>query len=211
MTRKLKYRTEEELFWAGKFGDRYINRNSYRQIMVPPINLFSRILSRTSDVNSVIEFGANIGINLDAIKILLPKAKLFAVEINTKAANILKKKRIAKVFNQSMLDFSAEDQKDFVLIKGVLIHTNPNELNKIYKILYEATNKYICIAEYYNPTPVEIEYHSFRNRLYKRDFAGEILKQFSDLKLLDYGFTYHKDDHYPEHDDLNWFLLEKRK
>ena len=38
--------------------------------------LFARILSRTEKVRSVIEFGANIGLNLHALRLLLPDAKL---------------------------------------------------------------------------------------------------------------------------------------
>jgi len=55
---------------------------------------------------------------------------------------------------------------------------------------------------------VEITYHGHKNRLFKRDFAGEMLDQFSDLKLIDYGFIYHRDLTFPQ-DDISWFLLEK--
>ena len=37
-----------------------------------------------------------------------------------------------------------------VLLKGVLIHINPNQLNKVYKKI-SVYLKYILIAEYYNP------------------------------------------------------------
>ena len=70
------------------------------------------------------------------------------------------------------------------------------------------SNRYICIAEYYNPTPVEINYRGHQGKLFKRDFAGEILDKFHDLQLLYYGFIYHRDHQFPQ-DDVNWFLLEK--
>ena len=41
-------------------------------------------------------------------------------------------------------------------------------------------------------------------RLFKRDFAGEMLDRFSDLRLVDYGFRYHRDPAHPA-DDLTWF------
>jgi len=44
--------------------------------------------------------------------------------------------------------------------------------------------------------------------LFKRDFAGEMLERFADLKLLDYGFVYRRDPNFPQ-DDITWFLLEK--
>ena len=64
------------------------------------------------------------------------------------------------------------------------------------------------ICEYYNPTPVTVPYRGASERLFKRDFAGELMDRF-DLALVDYGFVYHRDSHFPQ-DDLTWFLLEKR-
>ena len=67
----------------------------------------------------------------------------------------------------------------------------------------------ICIIEYYNKTPVEVPYRGHKGKLFKRDFAGEILDRHEDLMLADYGFVYHRDNNFPQ-DDLNWFLLEKK-
>jgi spore coat polysaccharide biosynthesis protein SpsF len=63
-------------------------------------------------------------------------------------------------------------------------------------------------VEYYNSSPVSIEYRGEIDRLFKRDFAGEMLEIYPDLKLIDYGFTYHR-DFFPD-DDTTWFLLEKK-
>jgi spore coat polysaccharide biosynthesis protein SpsF len=95
-----------------------------------------------------------------------------------------------------------------VLIKGVLIHINPDVLQKVYQNLYDASLKYICICEYYNPVPVTINYRGHVDRLFKRDFAGEIMDKFPDLKLVDYGFVWKRDNNFPQ-DDATWFLLEK--
>ena len=35
-----------------------------------------------------------------------------------------------------------------------------------------------------------------------------MLDRFPDLRLLDYGFAYHRDPVFPQ-DDITWFLLEK--
>lgn len=203
-----KFQTEQEIFWAGEFGDDYIGRNVGETYLASNMALFSRILARTKSVETVIEFGSNIGMNLRAIKALLPKVELSAIEINEKAANYLKSQGNIKVYGQSILDFSTDYQRDFVLIKGVLIHINPNCLNQVYDLLYQTSKKYICIAEYYNPTPVEINYRGHEDKLFKRDFAGEIMAKFTDLELVDYGFVYHKDKKFPQ-DDITWFLLEK--
>ncbi len=204
-----KYKTEQEEFWAGDFGNNYIERNKDATLLASNINLFSKIFSKTFGVNSVMEFGANIGMNLIAIKKILPFTKLYGIEINEKAYDKLKNIDYVSAFHSSILDFDIEVKADFVFTKGVLIHINPEELKNVYKKIYEASDKYICIIEYYNPVPVSIDYRGHKNRLFKRDFAGDFLKNFSGLKLIDYGFIYHNDNNFPQ-DDINWFLLKKR-
>ena len=95
-----------------------------------------------------------------------------------------------------------------MLIKGVLIHIAPEELLEVYDKLYNSSKRYICIAEYYNPVPVEVQYRGHSGKLFKRDFTGEMLDKYSDLQLVDYGFIYHRDNNFPQ-DDITWFLLEK--
>ncbi|MBK4730641.1 hypothetical protein JJD41_12310 [Oxynema sp. CENA135] len=106
------------------------------------------------------------------------------------------------------MNFTPTRKWDFVLIKGVLIHINPDYLEQVYDCLYQSSDRYICLVEYYNPTPVEVTYRGHQGKLFKRDFAGEILDRFKDLQLIDYGFVYHRDRHFSQ-DDLTWFLLEK--
>jgi len=204
-----KYKTGQEDFWAGEFGSQYINRNFDTKIIAGNLNLFSKIISKTYKINTLIEFGANIGQNLIAIKNLVPDCKITAVEINVTASKELKKYKWINVKNESLLDYQSKIKFDFVLTKGVLIHMNPEALNKVYKKLYKSCNRYICIVEYYNPSPVEINYRGYSSRLFKRDFAGELLNKYNDLVLVDYGFSYHLDPNFPQ-DDLNWFLLEKK-
>jgi len=203
-----KYKTEQEKFWAEKFGTEYIERNKSIEILNQNIFLFSRILSKMEKIKSAIEYGANIGLNLRALRTLIPDVELSAVEINKDAVKELKKIEAIKVFNKSILDFQIDRPRDFALIKTVLIHLNPEMLNQVYELLYESSRKYICIAEFYNPVPVEINYRGFSEKLFKRDFAGEMLDKYDDLKLVDYGFCYHRDIHFPK-TDITWFLMEK--
>lgn len=203
----MTYKTEQEKFWAGDFGNEYIKRNGMENGIANNVAFFSKILAHTTGISSVIEFGANIGLNLHAIRALLPDASLSAVEINEQAAKELRASGIKNVFCTSILDYSLREQYDFSLIKGVLIHINPAELQTVYEKLYNSSGKYICIAEYYNPSPIAISYRGHSDRLFKRDFAGEMLDKYRDLKLIDYGFSYHRDT-FPQ-DDVTWFLLQK--
>lgn len=205
-----KFETEQENFWAGEFGDEYITRNQMNNLVSSNVALFAKILARTQSIKSVLELGANVGLNLQAIKQLLPQADLSAVEINQKALERLQGYGYVKAYHQSILNFVPNLRYDFVLVKGVLIHINPDKLPKVYELLHQASSQYICIAEYYNPTPLEVNYRGHQGKLFKRDFAGEMLDKFDDLQLLDYGFVYHRDHQFPQ-DDMTWFLLEKKK
>ena len=146
--------------------------------------------------------------NLRALNISLPKANLHGVEINAKAAKILEETKIATVTNCSIKEFEIEKSFDLSFTKGVLIHINPNDLILTYNKIFESSNKYILIAEYFNDVPSEINYRGFKEKLFKRDFAGEFLDLFPSTKLIDYGFVYKRDPMYPL-DNISWFLIEK--
>lgn len=211
MNKNNAYRTEQEIFWAGKFGDKYIDRNKSSQLLAANLNLFSKALRKTDKLSSCIEFGANIGMNFRALKLLFPKIMYKGIEINKTAVKQLVKLIGQKnVFFGSILNYSIKAKADLVLTKGFLIHINPEKLDLVYEKLYQASNKYILICEYYSPVPVTIAYRGNSNKLFKRDFAGELLKKYSSLKLIEYGFIYKKDNLFPQ-DDITWFLFKKEK
>lgn len=203
----MTYRTEQEIFWAGTFGDQYIERNKGAQIVASNTALFTSILRHCGALSSVIEFGANIGLNLVALHSLLPEAKFSAVEINAKAADSLRELGFVSVEQRSILDPVEVPPHDLSFVKTVLIHIEPTHLPAAYDALYRSARRFIVVAEYYNPLPVEVAYRGHKERLFKRDFAGEMMKRFSDLKLIDYGFVYHG-GRFPQ-DDITWFLMEK--
>lgn len=206
------FKTEQETFWAEEFGDAYVDRNRDAESIAHRTDLFSKILRRTRRIRHVLELGANIGFNFRAIKTLLPGCEFSGVEINDKAVASLKQLPDTRVFQGSILDQSAADlgRYDLTLTSGVLIHIHPEFLADVYELLYACSNRYILVIEYYNPTPVEVPYRGHSERLYKRDFAGEILDRYDDLELVDYGFQYHRDDNFPA-DDVTWFLMSKRR
>ncbi len=204
-----QFKTEQESFWAGEFGTEYIKRNQGVDLLASNLSFFNQALSSVHKPRNCIEFGANIGMNLKALRLLYPQQEQFAIEINANAAEELRTVLPPEnVFHTSILDYSPEWQFDLVLIKGVLIHINPDYLSKVYEIVYQSIGRYLLLCEYYNPTPVEVPYRGHSGRLFKRDFCGEIQDRYSDLNLIDYGFVYHRDPNFPQ-DDITWFLLEK--
>lgn len=199
---------EQENFWAGEFGNEYIVRNKNTELAKSNLHFFSNIIKHTKKIDSIIEFGANIGLNLMAFKMLLPDIQASAVEINEKAIQELQQIENITAYHQSIIDYDRPEQYDLAFVKGVLIHINPSDLTKVYDVLYRASKRYVLIAEYYNPTPAEINYRGHQNKLFKRDFCGEMLDRYPNLALINYGFAYHRDQHFPQ-DDITWFLLEK--
>ncbi|MCO6460644.1 MAG: hypothetical protein J5I59_04520 [Saprospiraceae bacterium] len=206
----MSFQTEQEEFWAGDFGDKYILRNQSDAYLASNLNFFSDAMRKIVKPENVIEFGANIGMNLMAVKMLFPDILVSAIEINHKATTELSKSLPEiEIFNQSIYEFQTDKQYDITLIKGVLIHIPPEKLSVVYEKLYRYSKRYILICEYYNPSPVTINYRGHSNRLFKRDFCGEMLKTYKDLRLVDYGFKYHLDPLFPQ-DDITWFLIEKQ-
>lgn len=207
------YATEQEAFWAGEFGEQYLVRNDGHELLASNVAFFSRALRMAGQPESCIEFGSNIGMNLKALKVLYPHMERFAIEINKTASEKLKSHvGDENVYNGSIFDFDVTKQHEMALIRGVLIHINPDMLQTVYQKLYQASNKYILLIEYYNPTPVEIDYRGHEGKLFKRDFAGEMLDKYPDLKLVDYGFGYHRDESLGKMvGDGTWFLMEKCK
>lgn len=203
--------------WEGEFGNQYAERNEGK--VASNTALFAKILQRTHGITSVLEFGCGTGQNLEAIQTLIRPVDLYGIEINQKAflrANGLDRMSIG------MRDFVADGVPsvwpqtcDLAMTKGVLIHTAPADLPKAYDRLIDHSSKYILIAEYYNPTPVEVMYRGMPAALWKRDFCKEIMDRAAYqhhifLRLIDYGFQYHGDPNFPQ-DDITWFLMEKVK
>lgn len=200
---------DQHEFWKGDFGNQYISRNDSEELRSSNLILFGNILRETRiRPSSILEMGANIGLNLEALKHLLPGVSLSGIEINNHAAKMLEKTGVT-VFTGSIEEVDIAEKYDLVFSKGVLIHINPDNLATVYDKMYKVSKRWILTIEYYSKNPSEILYRGHEGVLFKRDFAGEIIDRFdSNLTLVDYGFVYHRDA-FPQ-DDLTWFLLEKR-
>ena len=199
--------TEQENFWEGEFGNEYTDRNN-EIIIKNNVNLFEKILKNIS-IKTIFEIGCNRGLNFKAIKLINQDISLNGLEINKYAYDILNSENICdNLYNDTIFNHNNTNKYNLVFTKGVLIHINPEKLNEVYKKMYDLSDKYILIAEYYSRDIREINYRGHNNKLFKRDFCNEIMTLYPELKIKDYGFIYHKDPLYPL-DDITWFLLEK--
>lgn len=203
--------TPQEAAWRGEFGNNYTDRNMGK---VPANRAFFRAAFSHAmpSTRSVLELGCGAGENLTAIRQLMPSAHIEGIEINAGAAAIAKGHghlvREASILDMGVPVLNAVgDCFDLAFTKGVLIHIPPTELHRAYENLVQASRRWVLVAEYYNPEPVEVRYRGQAGMLWKRDFAGDLLAAYKELRLVDYGFVYRRDP-YPQ-DDLTWFLLEK--
>ncbi len=206
------FETEQEQFWAGDFGNDYIARNECTpEALAADLFFFTgalKAMRRTPE--SIIELGANIGLNLRALRLLFPGTKQTAVEINDQAVERLRRDRVAdEVVHDSILNFTPTRRHDLALIKGVMIHLNPEMLPQVYRKLAECSSRHVLIAEYYNRRPDEVTYRGHTARLFRRDFGGEFMDACQEFSCVDYGFSYHRDAR-ERQDDLTWFLFEKK-
>lgn len=203
------YRTPQEAFWAGDFGTAYGGRHAGDGLIGSNLRLFADALRTAGPIRSCLELGANVGMNLRALRLLYPHLTMKAVEINPDAARVLGEAiGPENVQNASIFDYAAEERFDLVLTKGLLIHVNPDLLPVAYEKIHRSSSRLILIAEYYNPSPLAIPYRGHAGQLFKRDFAGELMDRYPDVGLLDYGFAYHRDPAFAQ-DDVTWFLLQK--
>lgn len=216
--------TPQEELWKGRFGDDYTERNALSPEGAAALRQFwYRALTRILEVGltSIAELGCNTGDNLLTLQTFCPTAALAGIEINGWAIGRARKRLFADVVNHpeyianggpelihgSILTEHAP-QSELAFTKGVLIHIAPVDLPRAYENLYLASSRYILVAEYYSRQPQEIEYRGHAGALWKRDFAGEMMDRYPTLRLVDYGFVYHRAPEYPQ-DDITWFLMEK--
>jgi spore coat polysaccharide biosynthesis protein SpsF len=116
-----------------------MQRNRGELLLASNLNFFSRSLRAARGVKTCIEFGANVGMNLKALKLLYPAQEQFGIEINAEAARELGQViPPSHVFTTSILDFNTQQTWDLALIKGVLIHINPDALPQVYDKLVAA-------------------------------------------------------------------------
>ena len=204
----MNYLTEQENFWAGSFGDDYISRNESGALLYSKVAMWSQMLKSANRVTSIKELGCNIGLNLQALHHLNPSYDLSGVEINEIAAHQAKELGIGSITCGTITEPLEEEKVDLTFTAAVLIHINPEKLDQVYQNLVNLSNRYVLVAEYYNPTPTDVVYRGHSERLFKRDFAGDLIDSYG-LNLVDYGFWYKRDNVAQEFGDVSWFLLEK--
>ena len=202
---------EQEEFWAKKYAEDYIKKNNEFNIDLG-IEAWKKMLENVSrDVDRYLECGCNIGRNIQMLQQVLPSAKPSIIEISEPAFNfVTSRMQFEHAFRGAILDSKFSDASfDLVFTMGVLIHINPEFLLEHMKRMFAYSSKYILIGEYFNRTPISIEYQGEQNKLFKRDFGKLFIENF-EVDLLDYGFLWGHFYDAAGFDDITWWLFEKR-
>ena len=204
---------EQQNFWKNSYATDYINKNS--DFDIPSgINAWNIMLSkveRNKLDNGILECGCNIGRNLDFLNRIIPEAPKSIIEISEPAYKyVVEKYNLESHFNGAIEDSRYENNKfGLVFSMGVLIHINPDNLKDVMQKMYDYSKDYILIGEYFNRTPVMINYNGEDNKLFKRDFGKLFIESFN-VDLVDYGFLWGHLYDKSGFDDITWWLFKKK-
>lgn len=200
---------EQQNFWANEYAKDYIKKNSEFDRLLG-IEAWQKMLVKAAGIETVLECGCNIGRNLQFLNEVLPTATKSIIEISKPAFEfVTRQHELDQSFNGSIEDADFEKAFDLVFTMGVLIHIHPDDLLMNMRKIYNYSHKYILMGEYFNRTPVMIEYQGRENKLFKRDFGKLFVENFP-VTLVDYGFLWGHIYDAAGFDDLTWWLFEKK-
>ena len=201
---------EQESFWRDQYAKSYREKNqSFDQDL--GVAGWKEMLRRADGVQTVLECGSNIGRNIGFLETCLPQARMSLIELSPEAYRVATADhRTEHSFNGSILDSKLPSGHfDLVFTCGVLIHIHPDDLLANMARMFEYSRKYILIAEYFNRTPVMIEYQGQANKLFKRDF-GKLFLENHAVEIVDYGFLWGHVYDAGGFDDITWWLFKKK-
>lgn len=201
---------EQQNFWSNQYSDEYRRKNANFNVE-KGIKGWATMLNKATEIQTILECGCNIGRNINFLNHLLPNAKKSIIELSSEAYQFVKEQyNIDRSFRGPIVeaDFEAETF-DLTFTSGVLIHIHPDDLLDNMNRLYHLSSRYILIAEYFNRTPVMIEYQGEKNKLFKSDFGKIFIHNF-EVTLVDYGFLWGEQYDDAGFDDVTWWLFEKK-
>lgn len=200
--------TTQEEVWKTNFGEEYNHRNNFDNKALDDVYISDIGISRTAmneefigNLNrdiKILEVGCNIGMQLVNLN-EMGFRNLYGIELQPHAVELAKQKtKGMNIIQGTAYDIPFKDEYfDLVFTSRVLIHMNPNEINKAIREIVRCSKEYIYGNEYYADELTEIKnYHGQNNIAWKRNFPQLYLDNFPDLKLLKeekYKYTFNDD------------------
>ena len=196
--------------WAGEFGDAYTERNILSDEAVRGrVRMWSGIWDRMQPQApaSVLEVGANVGLNLRALQ-ALTDAELWGQEPNPSALDRL---RAVLPEGRALEGFAheiplADGAVDLVMTMAVLIHVHPSLLERTLDELHRVSSKWIVLAEFFAQSQEAVTWRGEEGLLHRNDYGGLLMDRFPDLQLVDYGFWWRRAT---SGGDCTWWLFRK--
>ena len=188
-----------EAFWAGEFGDDYVDRNRVDwQARIP----FWESAVQFCQPMTALEVGCNAGWNLRAIQQCSPGTELLGVDVNADAAEEARQAGFEVQCTDALgiMGLHEPGSIDLVFTAGVLIHIPPEDLESVMRAIINVCGRYVIAVEYDADESQEVEYRGHAGRLWKRPY-GKLYEALG-LKLLSYGDA-------GGFDQCTYYLLEK--
>jgi pseudaminic acid biosynthesis-associated methylase len=200
---------DQETFWREQYAAAYIKKNSDFDFDLG-VQGWQTMLRQAGPLHSLLECGSNIGRNIDFLNAAVPGARKSIIEVSPQAfERVTADHPLEFAFNGTIADSTLPDGAfDLVFTCGVLIHIHPDNLLVNMQRMFDYSRRYVLMAEYFNRTPVMIEYQGQANRLFKRDFGRYFLENFP-VRVVDYGFLWGHVYDAAGFDDMTWWLFEK--
>jgi pseudaminic acid biosynthesis-associated methylase len=199
--------------WRGQFGNDYVGRNEADDAQVEDRKrMWQRILEPLDArmPGRILEVGANLGLNLRALKSLC-SVELLGLEPNDAARKRLVDDGVVYASNAIAGAGHSiplpDGSVDLAFTCGVLIHVDPEALGATCREIHRISKRYVAAIEYFADEPTEKHYRGQTGALFKRDFGSFWMDQHPDLSLVDYGFFWKRASNL---DNLTWWLFEKR-
>jgi len=194
--------------WKKDFGQKYTDRllkvHKDEGDLRKPFWTF--MINNLKEIQSVIEIGCNAGMNLEGIYHANKEIQIKGVEPNEYALE--KAKDVAndryEILEGNIFDLSSIPKSDLVFTCTVLIHIAPENLINALRNIFDLSNNYILIMEYYWPEVKELKYRGLREALWKQDFGYVMLDNF-EVNLLETGYLDNRDGF----DRVTWWLFQK--
>jgi pseudaminic acid biosynthesis-associated methylase len=191
--------------WAGAFGNEYTRRNMIT--VNKRESIWQMMLPRRCE--SVLEIGANVGANLEAIA-SFSDCDIYACEPNELARTELIETDVAPSSHitadyADKLSFP-DDVADLVFSCGVLIHIPTDKLLPSMREMHRCSKRYIICAEYFAPTEEMIHYRGHDNAMWRRDYGSLWLDNFPDLHCTASMFAWKRTTGM---DNLTFWVFEK--
>lgn len=173
-------------FWAGPFGNDYLDRN--RVDWRARVPFWRDIIDRTG-ARSVYEVGCNAGWNLSAIRRAFPDVVVAGCDVNEKA--IIQAQaaglRHALCGEIDPNNIDRGQSSELVFTAGVLIHIAPDELPGLMQKIVRTSARYVLAVEYAADKEEEVEYRGHAGKLWRRPFGA--LYEALGMRLVQHGLA----------------------